>query len=141
MTSRYRYCARVSCSTRSATANSARISRGLRNGASRLSRSIPKLKVYPGDSESIAVLARGGDVLRRVALPLPRRHGVAEDAFEQRAEGELAVVAVRQDDHACLPLLEADHVVLCAVAMTFFEERRTEARACEKPPSRAVRQS
>src|SRR4249920_529178 len=34
------------------------------------------------------------DVVGRVAFPLPRRDGVAEDLLEQLAEGELAVVAV-----------------------------------------------
>src|SRR5713226_5288418 len=63
-----------------------------------------------------------------VAFPFPRRNSVSNDGFEKRAEGKLAVVAVCEQDHAHFPALKADHVILCAIAMSLFEEGRSEAR-------------
>src|SRR3954453_10199349 len=79
-----------------------------------------------------------GDVLARVAFPFPGRDRVAEDGFQQRAEGELAVVAVGQEDHAGVAALKADHVVLRAVAVPFLEECRPEAGAGQESPADAV---
>jgi len=73
-----------------------------------------------------------------VTLPLPGSDGVAEDGFEQRAKGELTIVAVGEQDHAVAMAGEADHIVLCAFAVTFFEEGWTEARMGQKSPADAV---
>jgi len=46
------------------------------------------------------MLAGFHDAGQCVVLPLPWSDRVAEDGFEERAEGELAIVAVGQQDHA-----------------------------------------
>src|SRR5882762_9688109 len=89
MTSRYRYCASVSCSTRNATANSARIRSGLRNGAIRLRRSMLSVtKLYPDGSRSEAsgspVAVRGLQLWE----PTARYHG---DRDQQVAASAVAV--------------------------------------------------
>lgn len=87
---------------------------------------------------SVPVLPRRRDELGRVALPLPRRDGIAEDAFEKETESELAVVAVGEEDHAGLAALEADQVVLGAVAVAFFEKREAVGGAGEESPAGSV---
>src|SRR4051794_25109584 len=61
------------------------------------------------ESPTLLKTAAFGDVLARVAFPFPGRDRVAEDGFEQRAEGELAVVAVGQEDHAGLAARSEEH--------------------------------
>ena len=66
-----------------------------------------------------------------VSFPLPWGDSVAEELLEERTEGEFAVVAVGEQDHAVAGTHEADEKVFCAAAVTIhlgLARRRPRAR-------------
>jgi len=73
-----------------------------------------------------------------IAVPFPRRDGVAEEIFQQWTEGAFAVVAVGEQDHAGLVTHEADHEGLCAVAVAFLKKGFAETGLCEQAPAHTV---
>src|SRR5580658_718831 len=78
---------------------------------------------------------------RSVAFPLPGSDRVAENGFKQRAEGQFAVVAVREQDHARLLAFETNHIILRAVAVAFLKECGAKAGVRQQPPAHAISQS
>ena len=73
-----------------------------------------------------------------VAFPLPWGDSVAEELLEERTEGEFAVVAIGEQDHAVAGAREADEKVFCAAAVALLEEGRPEASVREETPAEAV---